>query len=69
MFANAPLSDSSLMPWGMHKGKKMANVPAKYLLYLYNNGCSDPRVKAYIIENLDVLQAEANKGTTYNQTR
>jgi hypothetical protein len=55
------------MPWGMHKGKKMASIPARYLLYLYNNGCSDPHVRAYINENLDVLRDEVRRGTTYSR--
>lgn len=32
-----PLTDESQMPYGAHKGKKMANVPAEYLLFLYEN--------------------------------
>jgi uncharacterized protein (DUF3820 family) len=65
--ATGPLHDNSIMPWGMHKGKKMANVPARYLIYLYNNGCSDPFVKAYIAENLDVLQTEVKNFTIYQK--
>lgn len=30
------LTDESLMPFGKHKGEKMANVPASYLLWLYD---------------------------------
>lgn len=66
MFAQKELNDNSIMPWGMHKGKKMANVPAKYLLYLLQNGCSDPYVRAYIVENVEALQAEIKNQTTYN---
>jgi uncharacterized protein (DUF3820 family) len=67
MLATGPLHDQSIMPWGMHKGKKMANIPARYLLYLYNNGCSDPHVRAYINENLDALRQEVKQGTTYSR--
>ena len=53
----AKLTDESLMPFGKFKGTKMANVPDKYLLYIYeNNMCSDPAVKFYIKTNLDVLR-------------
>jgi uncharacterized protein (DUF3820 family) len=53
------------MPWGVHKGKKMCNIPARYLLYIYNKGCSDKYVRAYINENMDVLREEVKRGTTY----
>ncbi len=52
------LTDESLMPWGKHKGEKMANVPSKYLLWLHNNNKYNGSVKAYILENLDVLISE-----------
>jgi uncharacterized protein (DUF3820 family) len=52
------LTDESIMPWGIHKGKKMANVPASYLLWLYNNDKCFGNVKFYIKENLDVLTKE-----------
>lgn len=65
MFAKQPLNDNSLMPFGMHRGKKLANVPAKYLLWLYNNGCSDPYVKNYIVSNLEILKKEVQNFTTY----
>ena len=52
------LTDESLMPFGMHKGTKMANVPAKYLLFLYDNNKCTSQVKDYIVENLDVLKLE-----------
>lgn len=35
------LTDESKMPYGVHKDKNMADVPASYLLWLYeNNKCS-----------------------------
>lgn len=55
-----PLTDDSEMPFGMHKGKKMEDVPASYLLYLKGEGCSDQRVVDYIEENLQVLKKQAN---------
>lgn len=70
MLAKGPLFDNSVMPWGIHKGKRMINVPAKYLLFLFDNGkCSDPFVRDYIIENIEVLRSEAREKTTYNQHR
>ena len=50
------LKDTDLMPWGKHKGVKMANVPASYLLWLYEEGKCSGDVKDYIKYNLEVLQ-------------
>lgn len=50
-----------IMPFGQHKGEKMENVPASYLLHFYD----DPdkqlygNVLKYVEENLDVLRKEA----------
>lgn len=60
------LTDESLMPFGKHKGEKMANVPASYLLWIYDEwtlpnprfGFVHKEVKAYIEENLDALKKE-----------
>ena len=46
------------MPFGKHKGKDLEDVPADYLLYIYdNNMCSEP-IREYIEDNLDVLKHE-----------
>lgn len=55
------LTDCSLMPYGIHKGKAMINVPADYLLYLYENGKCDGEVSEYIEDNMDVLKKEARQ--------
>ena len=55
------LNDNSLMPWGKHKGEKMANVPASYLLWLFDNGKCCKDVKDYIVKNKEELKIEANK--------
>lgn len=52
-------TDKWIMPFGKHKGKMLSQVPADYLLWLHDNGCSDPKLKAYIVENLDSLNQEA----------
>lgn len=49
------------MPFGRYTGKEMANVPAVYLLWLYDKGCTHAGVKQYIIENLELLKQEAGK--------
>lgn len=54
----AQLTDKSPMPYGKHKGVLMANVPADYLIWLYNNKkCTYP-VEQYVKANLDVLRSE-----------
>ena len=39
------LKDDSLMPFGIHKGTKMANVPADYLLEIVDKGYCNQQVK------------------------
>ena len=50
------MDDKTLMPFGEHKGKKMANVPAYYLLWLYNNNKCYGELKKYIEDNMDALK-------------
>jgi len=52
------MNDNSIMPFGKFKGFKLANVPADYLLWLYNANKCYGDLKAYIKDNLDVLQSE-----------
>jgi hypothetical protein len=32
------MTDTDLMPFGKHRGKRMEDVPASYLLWLWDNG-------------------------------
>jgi uncharacterized protein (DUF3820 family) len=52
------MDDNSIMPYGKHKGEKMANVPASYLLWLYENDKCSGDIKRYIIENKSDLEKE-----------
>ncbi len=52
------LEDFSPMPYGKYQGKAMEDVPASYLIWLYDNGRASPAVKKYIEDNMDVLQKE-----------
>lgn len=54
------LTDKSLMPYGKYKGVEMANVPADYLLWLYDNEKCSNEVKDYIVDNLEILRMEVN---------
>lgn len=55
------LTDESLMPYGQYQGEKMANVPAGYLMYMYDNDKCDKQVKDYIEDNMDVLKEEIKR--------
>lgn len=54
------LSDSSPMPFGKYKGRKMKTVPAKYLDWLEDQEwiASWPQVLQYITQNRDVIDQE-----------
>lgn len=55
------LTDESLMPWGKYKSHSMENVPASYLIWLYENNKCNNQVKEYIEDNLDFLRMEVDK--------
>lgn len=56
-------NDNTVINFGAHKGKKLANVPASYLLWLYENNISHkPELKAYIEDNMDALKKEGGYG-------
>lgn len=53
------MTDEDKMPFGKHKGKRMADVPADYLLWLWDNGVhQEPGkpVHGYIKENFKQLE-------------
>lgn len=51
-------TDETPMNFGKFKGIKLANVPAYYLLWLYDNNKCYGALKEYIEDNLDVLKIE-----------
>jgi len=55
------MEDNDLMPFGVHKGKEMANVPSHYLLWLYEEKKCSGQVKQYIIDNLDVIHSDIKR--------
>ena len=50
------LNDNSVLAFGIHEGKKLANVPARYLRFLYENGKCPDNLKEYIRDNWVVLK-------------
>jgi hypothetical protein len=57
------IDDKTIMWFGKYKGKKLANVPAQYLLYLFYEGVisSVNPLWEYVEDNLDILQEENEK--------
>ena len=61
------IDDSYVMPFGKHRGLKIGDVPADYLLWLWNNGLWDDNgltlaqrnVHDYIRENVAATEMDA----------
>lgn len=62
------LIDTDPMPFGKHQGKKMEDVPASYLLWLWNDGVNHPGVKAYIEDAMSALEKECPDTTVKNRS-
>ena len=52
------MDDRSIMPYGKHKGERLANVPAGYLIYMYDHKKLSPELKKYCEENIEVLKIQ-----------
>lgn len=55
------MTDSDLMPFGKHKGKKLGDVPADYLLWLYEQDWflkSWGSLAGYVAQNYKALEME-----------
>ena len=65
------LTDDSIIDFGEHKGQKMANVPAHYLLWMFDQPWCRNDIKVYVTENRDVLTAERaiNDNKTFDHKR
>jgi len=59
MSKSQSFTDETPMPWGKYKGTAMANVPADYLIWLYENNKAHGKLLYYIHRNMDVLRADA----------
>ena len=53
------MQDSDVITFGIHKGKKLVDVPASYLIWIYENGKCPANLREYIKENMDVLLKES----------
>lgn len=67
------LKDTDILEWGKeHKGKALANVPASYLIWMYEQAKGVPeKYRLYIKENMDVLTKEVRAGQNkrYQRTK
>lgn len=63
------LTDDSKMPFGVHKGKALANVPDHYLRWLYENNKCNAQIRQYIEDNADVLNIEINGKSKINSPK
>jgi uncharacterized protein (DUF3820 family) len=57
----AKMTDESILTFGKYKGEKLANVPASYLIFLFENDKCNYDLKCYIEENEDLLYSEIDK--------
>jgi hypothetical protein len=54
------MTDNTRMTDGIHKGIRMRDVPAAYLLHLPKDVVT-ARVNKYVVDNLHVLKLEARR--------
>ena len=52
------MNDESIMPFGKHKGEKLANVPPSYLLWLFEEDKCYGELREYIVDNMESIKAE-----------
>ncbi|CAN5356079.1 hypothetical protein BH09VER1_BH09VER1_28760 [soil metagenome] len=52
------LTDEDRMPFGIHRGKCMADVPASYLAWLKDQNCQHPGVRGYIDNSWSAILTE-----------
>jgi uncharacterized protein (DUF3820 family) len=51
------LDDNSIMPYGKYKGRKLADVPADYLLWMYSEGKLFAALEEYVEENMEAIKS------------
>jgi uncharacterized protein (DUF3820 family) len=61
------MDDNSIMPFGIHQGKTLENVPGTYLKWLYDNNKCFGELKDYIKENLDAIEKEIKESSNKYQ--
>lgn len=61
--AKRVFTDRTPMPFGKYKGTPLGNVPARYLLWLYDESSKDafPALRKYLEANKRALELEADE--------
>lgn len=52
------LDDDSIMTFGTHKGKKLKDIPASYLKYMYDMDYFYGSMKNYVKDNYNIISKE-----------
>jgi len=52
------MNENTMMPFGKYKGQKLKDIPAGYLLWLYDNFKCGKDLRIYIQESLPFLKME-----------
>lgn len=52
------MNDYTKLTFGPHEGTALINVPADYLLYLYEENICYGDLKEYIEDNMDAIKLE-----------
>ena len=52
------ITDESVLTFGIHAGRKVGNVPARYLIFLYEQKRLPENLKAYVVENFAALKKQ-----------
>lgn len=55
------------MPFGKHKGEALANVPAHYLIFIYENFSLPENLQKYIRDNLEGLRQEVKRQVKFER--
>lgn len=65
----APWTDATVMPWGKHKGTKIGELPASYLLWLYEQTWIRdwPGLHLYLKAHENQLMAEKRDSEEKNE--
>jgi uncharacterized protein (DUF3820 family) len=59
-------TDKTIMTFGKHKGKALANVPGEWFIWLWEESGQgiriyDKQLKAYIVDNMQAFKMEGKK--------
>lgn len=45
------LTEEDIIDYGKYKGTKLKNIPASYLLWVYDNDRATPEIRRYVKQN------------------